>query len=94
MTIRHTVTVGQIWETNDTRRRDPNVVNSGLVRVERILGYEQGEDITTSRVGDSMPAANKHDRVRVENLATGKRSTIRRDQFRTGVRGWTLFKEA
>jgi hypothetical protein len=64
------------------------------VRVERILGYESGQDITTSRVGDSTPAANKNDRVHVENLSTGKRTSIRRDQFTTGVRGWTLFKEA
>jgi hypothetical protein len=86
MTIRHTVRVGQLWESNDPRR--PN-----LVEVKRILGYASGHEILTSRVGDSVPNANRRDRVQVENLSTGKRTTIRRDQFMTGIRGWTLFKE-
>jgi hypothetical protein len=87
MTIRHTVRVGQQWESNDPRR-------PRFVRVTRILNYVTGRNVDESRIaGDaSRRASNAHcmDRVEVEDMRTKRVTTIRRDQFATGVRGWTL----
>lgn len=91
MTVRHTVRVGQEWESNDARR-------PRFVRVLKILNYVTGQHVPESRIpGDpKRRAQNAHcmDRVQVEDLHTGRVTTIRRDQFMTGTRGWTLTKEA
>lgn len=86
MTVRHTVRVGQEWESNDPRRQDTRVV------VSRIVGYESGADKTESLTASDDVA--RLDRVQVTNTRTNKKTTIRRDQFTTGARGWSLVKEA
>jgi hypothetical protein len=48
------------------------------LRAVRVIAVTQGIE----------PAA-----VRVENVMSGKCSRIRRDQFTTGPRGWSLMKE-
>jgi hypothetical protein len=88
MNIRHTVKVGQQWESNDPRRF-PTVVS-----VDRITSYESGADVPESVVQGEEEQITTNDRVHVRNVATGKKTTIRRDQFVTGVRGWSLHKEA
>ena len=88
-TIRHTVRVGQIWESNDARR-------PRFVRVIRILNYVTGKHVDESRIAGPdrkqhrVPCAHGLDRVRVQDVHSGRETTIRRDQFATGERGWTL----
>lgn len=92
--IRHTVRVGQWWQSNDVRRPGRYVV------VTRIVNYVTGRDITESRIAGpdrkkrSVPCAHGLDKVHVEDVLTRRAGVIRRDQFVTGDRGWTLYKEA
>lgn len=86
MTIRGKVSVGQQWQSNDPRR------TLTVVRVDRIVSHETGEDVLHSFC-DGANEVEAEDLVHVSNIFTGKKSTIRRVNFATGTRGWTLFKE-
>jgi hypothetical protein len=83
--IRTWVRRNQVWQSNDPRRLR-------AVRVVRIV-TNNGTSIRQSLVTHRSDAECT-DRVVVRNVVTGKESVVRRDQFASGPRGWSLLKEA
>lgn len=85
MKIHESVEVGQTWRSNDPRRLR-------AVLVLNICTYETGHSIKRSLV-QHRADTETHDRVRVMDIVNHRITTLRRDQFSTGVRGWSLDRQ-